>query len=222
VSHLSTLVLHRMRAGELGPQEIVAAKDHLASCARCRSRLDAQEAARSAFEAARLPPAIAALETPANRPWMAVVGPVIAVAAAILCVVLVGTPHGRVEPDVRFRGALPDVELWVATADGPRAVRADDALHAGQTVQVLYATHDAAYAVLAGRDGSGRVEVYGELPTHDALAPAPFALTLDGAAGPQQFYVITADRPIASDEVGEAVYGLVPDVAVRSVSVAKE
>ena len=53
---------------------------------------------------------------------------------------------------------------------------------------------------LAGRDGAGRVEIYGTVAALGAgLQSAPFALTLDDTQGAQSFYAILSDERPASD-----------------------
>lgn len=224
MSHLSTLALHQYRLGELPAEEIGRAETHLAACERCRRRLEAQKSAREAFAAEPLPPAIAALSQPANRPfarWLLWSVPLLVAAIALFTVLM--RPHEPEDAGIRTKGTLPDVEVWVKGESGKHALRPDEVLGEGSVVQVLYNAHGAHHAVLAGRDGTGKVEVYGELPVADTLVPAPFGLTLDDAPGPQELFVVTGDREITVRDVEDAVNGSggSRDLQVRSVEVRK-
>lgn len=219
MSHPSALALHQYRLDELDSAERSAVDEHCSTCERCQARLGGQRAARAAFVNEPVPAAIERLATPANGPllrWVAGAAPLFALAAALLLAVLTPPDAG-----VRTKGVLPDVELWVGTSDGPRALRPDEALGEGAVVQVLYDTNGARHAVLAGRDETGRVEVYGELPVHDTLAPSPFGITLDASHGRQEFFVVASDAPITATAVQHALSGGRSDLKVRSVSVQK-
>ncbi len=219
MSHPSALALHQYRLDELDADERAAVKTHCSTCERCASRLGAQQAARTAFVAEDVPSAIERLAKPANGPWLQLFAgatPLLALAAALLLAVLSPNDSG-----VRTKGTLPDVELWVGTSEGPRALRPEETLGEGAVVQVLYDTNGARHAVLAGRDSSGRVEVYGELPVHDTLTPSPFGITLDASHGKQEFYVVTSDAPLTAHDVEQALTSGRADLQVRSVAVQK-
>lgn len=219
MSHPSTLVLHQYRLEELDADERAAVAAHCAGCDRCTARLGAQQTARAAFVAEPVPPELERLAPPANGPFLRLLAgatPLFALAAALLLAVL--APH---DTGIRTKGTLPDVELWVGSGDGPRAVRPDETLGEGAVVQVLYDTNGASHAVLVGLDARGLYEVYGELPVHDALAPAPFAITLDDSHGTQRFFVVTSDSPIDARAAVEAASTGTSPLKVRSVSVKK-
>lgn len=220
MSHLSTLALHQLRLGELASDDAAAAEAHLAACERCRRRADAQQAQRAAFEAAPVPPAILAASAPANRPWPRWIASVVAVAAAAMIgVSLAWGPHPET---TRIKGDMPEIELWVRSDAGVRVVHAGEKLGPGDVVQVKYATDGAAYAILAGRDQTGEIEVYGEVPLHADLAEAPFALTLDGTPGTQEFFLVTGRDRFDADAARAAIRGEREDLDVRDVSVGKE
>lgn len=224
MTHLSTLELHRFRLGELPAERVTEIETHLDSCTRCATRAGIQQQQAVAVAAAPLPALLAADIRPANRPWRGAFASVTAVAAAVFLVVGLSGPlvHPEVSPTTRSKGVLPTVELWVGGEAGVHPLRSHQKLSAGDKVQVLYDTEGASFAVLAGRDGTQRIEIYGELPPHSELFPAPFALTLDDAPGPQEFFVVSANHPLSHAEVEAAIRHGVGDINVRVIAVEKE
>lgn len=231
MSHVNTLNLHRYRLGEMDASEAQIVRDHLDSCERCATRLNAQQNERAAFVAQPTPDVIkrAARPPAANRsmaPW--VLG-VVAVAAAALFGVYVANfdpPGAALDPDqahTRMKGDLPDLELWLQTDVGPRAMRAGESLSSGDTVQLLFRPKGAAWVTLAGKDGGGTLEVWGTAEAlGDHLQPAPFGLTLDDAPGPQVFYAIASDTPLDLAGVEAAISGDADNARVRTLTVPKE
>jgi hypothetical protein len=219
--HLSTLKLHQYRYGELEGDICEAARAHIETCERCSQRLLVQERGREEFVLQPLPAAIAATAKPANNArWFARFVPVLVAAAAILFVSLtfLNDDDGN-----RAKGVLPEIEVWVGTDAGPRALRSEERLRAGDSIQLLYDPHGYSMITLVGRDGTGQIEVYKTLhPEGEGLRPAPFALTLDDASGPQEFWIIASDAPIAMDEIADAIDGKLNEVHVRGVIVPKE
>lgn len=224
MSHLNTLALHQLRLGELGPAEKALADAHLAACPRCRERAGVQQAARARFEAAPVPPVLLALSTPANRPHRratAAATSLVAMAAA-LWLVVASALRAPTDDGVRTRGEAPALELWFRSDAGVRVVHPEDRLGEGDVVQLKYGTDGAAFAVVAGRDLDGAIEVYGALPLQAALTEAPFALTLDATPGTQEFFLVTGGSSFGADEARAAIRGEREDLDVTSVSVQKE
>ena len=223
MSHLNTLVLHQLRLGELDPAKKSAAEAHLGACSRCAARAAAQHHDRARFEAAPTPPALLGLSTPANHPHRratALASSFVAMAAALWLVALgAGAPD---TPRERTRGDTPEIELWVQSSAGVRAVHPEDRLGSGDVVQLKYGTDGAGFAVVAGRDLDGEIEVYGSLPLHAQLAEAPFSLTLDDTPGVQEFFLVTGPSSFGADEARAAIRGAREDLGVAFVSVAKE
>lgn len=228
MTHPSTLTLHRLRCGELGEVELAAVRGHLASCERCASRLRAQEAERAAFVLRPIPDAIRELASPppARRWWHDLVPFALAAAAATL--LFVAVPELReatsVAPDgIRYRGELPDVEVWVDAGAGVHALRPGERLRPGDKVQLQYDPRGASVVAIAGRDATGEVQVFTtQAPTGIGLVRAPFALTLDGAPGAQELFVVGADRALTEAEVKAAVTHGVPGVRVARVTLDKD
>jgi len=227
--HPSTLTLHRYRYGELAEPESAALRSHLEGCAACEGRLRAQENHRAAFELAPVPAAIreaAAPPAPRRRwGWLALLAPVM---AALMVAVLPLTGAERVDPaqpagDTRTKGADADMEVWLK---GAGQLLDGDVVRPGDQVQFRYRlTEGDGWVTFAGEDASGHVEVYKSLPAQGEKGwqRAPFALTLDEAAGRQVFYaVFTRGRPSPSalaDGLGRD--GKPPDGRVESIRLKK-
>ena len=244
--HLSTLTLHQLRYGELSGEQLRETKRHLQQCDRCSARLRYQEQERAAFALQPIPPAIlqiasgetaraTARETRPTgwRRWLSELAPfatAAAAAAAVLLIVPSSDPIVGPAPDpatfdgagVTTKGQLPDVEAWVDSGTGLRLLRSDDVLGAGSRVQLGYDPHGASYIALAGRDGSGAVEIYTtDAPTGVGLVRAPFALTLDDAPGVQELFVVGGDVPLDARLVTAAVTTGVPGIRVAKIAIDK-
>lgn len=225
--HLSTLTLHQLRYGELDEHALHAAREHLGACERCAARLTVQEQERAAFVVRPVPPAIRELapELP-RRSWWADLFP-FALAAAAAGVLFVAVPSlrtgdGPPQDTITFRGALPDVEAWIDLGGGPRPLRDEDVLGAGDRIQLTYDPRGASYVAIAGRDGTGTVEVYTTTaPTGIGLVRAPFALTLDEVPGVQELFVVGSDSPLDEPLVKAAVRSGVSGAHVGRVAIRK-
>lgn len=218
--HLSTLTLHRFRLGELSSEAEVEAKQHLGACPTCEARIGVQHRQRLAFVQAPVPPAILAADSP---PWWSrlraqlwAVG-LVPVAAAVL-MMIGGVPEemagswseidaGVVETpglagETREKGEAGRLEAWLQTGKSSRLLEPGETLLAGARVQLKFHPAGRRFVTLAGRDGSGSVEVYGTLPVNEGgLQTAPFALTLDGSRGPQSFFAVWSDRRPDADQL---------------------
>jgi hypothetical protein len=236
--HLSTLVLHQYRYGEIAGAEAVALRQHLDACPECAARLRAQEAERRAFELTPMPDALRGLDAePGWRRFLRIgfVAPLLAAAVATLVVVpvIVGglgddpaaDPVGGEVGTTRTKGVDLPLEVWTDGASGVRAVAEGEPLAAGQRVQLRYDPQGHEWSVLAGVDGTGAVEVFGQAEEDGATGGrhAPFSLVLDATAGPQTFVLLLSDRPLLEDELQRAVRGTEVDGVVRhAVSHRKE
>jgi hypothetical protein len=227
-AHLSTLTLHRLRYGELDPTSAEQARRHLASCPTCAGRLSVQERERAAFVARPVPQPLRGLSEEPRMPswWRELSGLALALAAAAALFVAIPSIRPAVEPGagdiVRYRGELPAVEAWIDQGEGPRLLRPDDVLSAGHKVQLAYDPHGASSVAIAGRDGTGAIEVYTtNAPTGVGLVRAPFALTLDDAPGTQELFVVGSPGPLDEPTVKAAVRNGVPGVRVARVAIRK-
>ncbi len=220
MTHLSTLKLHQYRYGELDGDLCEEVRNHIATCERCAARLNVQERAREDFVLQPVPEAITSATPANNSRWFRRLAPILVAAAAILFVSMFwAAPDDGMRP----KGDLPEIEVQIATDAGPRAIRDGDRLGEGDRVQLLYDPRGATLVTFVGRDGSGEIEVYKSItPRGTGLQPAPFALTLDDAPGPQEFWVIASDRSLDGEEIADAIDGGLNDVQVRSVILPKE
>ena len=119
------------------------------------------------------------------------------VAAAVLSVVVVRPP---VDEGDRLKGLAPGLDVQVAAPGGPRSLRGDDRLGAGDVVQVRIRTAGAGHGVVVSLDGGGAVTRHFPDGTQTALPPGtaalPFSFELDDAPGFERFVLVTADAPI--------------------------
>jgi anti-sigma factor RsiW len=231
MTHLNTLQLHQLRYGELTGDPLARVRAHLDTCPACAARLRAQEAERAAFVLRPVPPAIRALATPpppARALWLELLAGLFVAAAIALAVQGVrpdpraGAPEPEEVAEVRFRGELPSIEVWARGPQGPHALAPGETVSSGQVVQLKYDPHGASSIALAGRDGSGRVEVYTtHAPTGIGLVTAPFALTLDDAGGDQELFVVGSTLPLDEALVRMAVSQGVAGARVARVRLVK-
>lgn len=214
MTHISTLKLHRLRLGELGPAERAPLEAHLEACALCAGRLGHQEAARAAFVGTPVPEALRAAAAAPPSLWerlgrlrAALFLVPVAAAAAIALRPPAPEPTERTKGDVhhaapalepeRAKGLTPKLEAWIQTGTSARPLYTGEVVGAGARVQLKYDPGPRRFVTLAGRDGQGVVEIYGTIPASGpGVAPAPFALTLDDTKGEQHFFAVLTDtRP---------------------------
>lgn len=222
MSHLNTLLLHQLRYGELTGEGLARARAHLDTCPTCAGRLRAQQAERQVFVARPVPPLIRRATTPPSTRWWTWLAPALLAALAVVVVRVAQAPQpaaiGEPAPEVRFRGSLPTIEVWVRGERGARALAPGERVGPGSTVQLVYDPQGASAVALAGRDGSGTVQVYTtRAPTGIGLVQAPFALTLDDTPGDQELFVVGSDLPLDDGVVRLAVTQGVPGARVARV-----
>lgn len=240
-AHPSTLRLHQLRLGELPASEVAAILAHVDGCPRCSSRHQHQLATEQEFRALPVPPAL--IEAPSAwgrlRAWWEGLGVAralvpVALVAAAGAFVLRGEPAvdadtglTEVASDTRTKGALgPVLEAWVQTGSSARPIYTNESLAPGSRVQLRFNPGRHRYVTLAGRDGSGQVELYGTLVSRGPeIQNAPFSLTLDDTPGRQEFLAILTDQKPDPDELSAALSHspvAVPSAEVATVVVAKK
>ncbi|MBN2801094.1 MAG: zf-HC2 domain-containing protein [Deltaproteobacteria bacterium] len=216
MTHINTLQLHRLRYGELSPDEERALREHLRGCAACTERLHAQERHRAAFQLQPLPAEIRARPQPWWRRVVAL-APVGALAVAGLTLALLAPPA---DPGVRTKGAAgPGLEAWVQAAGRARPVAPEERLGEGDAVQLRYRTA-LPWVTVAGQDGTGVVEVLGTWEAQgQGWQELPVAFTLDDEAGPQRFFAVYSTVRPGRDEVIGWVTGDAPQESGRIAQV---
>ncbi len=221
-SHVSTLALHQYRYDELDDTARAEVDAHLSGCDRCRGRLQVQLAQREAFVLQPLPAAIAASQVELAAPtlWVRLrsllpIGALVAalVVAGLVPLILpsgVGPGHVESPETTRIKGPHSALEIWIDGDQGPRELRKGDVLRTGDRVQLVFDPLGAPYAILAGRDGTGAIEVWKTIDTRDrpqGLRQAPFGLTLDDTPGDQEFILIPAQARLDERRITRIIEG---------------
>lgn len=221
---ISTLKLHQYRYGELPPDERAEIERLIAEDPELRSRLQAQENQRAAFELSPVPDAIKKLAAPPspannNRGWVLLTAPLMLAAIALIAVpraqvpALDGTPV--ISSDVRLKGDNNGIEAWMSTAEGPRKVDDGARLHPGDRIQVRVRRPSAPWVTVAGTGPDGSIEVYGswEADMSDGgWQSAPFALGLDDTLGSQAVHTVFTEHRPSDDQVRDLVIDNQPDI----------
>jgi hypothetical protein len=227
MTHPSSLLLHRLRYGELSPEESATVRAHVDTCPRCSSVLRTQQNHRAAFELAPIPEAIrqaAATPEPA-RPWSRWFVWGVALAAAVLLAV-VGVQNLGPDDGVRTKGGSETFEVWRDTPEGAVAVGENDVVYTGDRIQARLKRPSAPWVTLAGKDARGEVEIYGtwaaDMHTVD-WQMAPFALELDDTPGDLSLWLMFTEARPADATVSAAIDGgPLPDGAeLRTITLEK-
>jgi len=222
--HLSTLLLHRLRYGELSAAERASAEAHLSACESCRGRHQAQQAFRRAFEAA--PPRLV-LPEPAPSIWqrlrryaLPVLIPTLAVALAVIALRVWPSPTGAgPHDDTRLKGGLileqPGLAILV---EDHGLLGEDEALRPGDRIQLRLPPGLGVEAWVGDRDGPvGRFDLDPTAPTL-----SPFALSIDGEAGDEELILVLSDEPLDRATAARAMNGeRLPGVRVERILLRK-
>lgn len=200
---LSDLALDRRAAGELTPDEDVAASAHLADCERCRDRSDALAREAASFDPT--PPAY--LRPTTRRRWLPAAGGVLALAAALLL-------FARMRPEdpaERIKGS-GRIAYHVAHDGAVRPGSPADRLVPGDAVQLSYSAREATHLAILSVDGAQHVSTY--FPT-DGERAAPVAagrevslsgsIVLDDVLGPETVYALFCDSAVPLEPVRRAL-----------------
>lgn len=208
MSHVSTLDLHQLRYGELGPDRATRVRAHLDDCAQCRSRASAQQAMRREFEVLPVPPALrGAAARPRLWDWLRLPALAAAAAAAMLALRVAPGPAPGEELATRLKGEPAEVLVESAGVLG-----SGGRVEPGDRLQVRITPGPWREAWVT--DGA---RVLGRFPVQpDEATLAPFSLTVDDAAGPERLVLVLAERAAAEDQVLRMLQGQ-PEPGLKKV-----
>ena len=215
MGHISTLRLHKLRYGELEPDEEAEVMRHLSDCKTCSSRLSAQENHRAAFELMPLPEAIQALSTPSlwqsmSRGWMLV--PVL-VAALALFMISPATRDG-----VNTKGT-DDIEILVEDL-GVFALDEGDVIRPGDRIQLRIPPGE--WVEVWVGDGTTWLGGFPVTPS-EAWQLVPFSLEVDQAPGPEQLVVLLTNHRLSEDEAHTALsHDDLSGIEIQTLTLPKE
>jgi hypothetical protein len=146
----------------------------------------------------------------------------LAACAAGVAVMMVVRDHGTVthsltdetQPEsIVIKGDLkPVLRIYRRTASGSEQLRAQAAVHRGDTLQIRYVAAGKRFGIIASIDARGQVTFH--LPESAGLAVAlerdgeralPHAYELDDSPGFERFVFVTSNAPFATAEIAQAL-----------------
>jgi hypothetical protein len=166
---LSDLTFDRLLGDDLAEAEATAARRHVESCDRCRQRIGALRQYRDDAQVA-LPGFNELTERPRAarlRRWPAVVGAVLAVAAALILWARVPKPLPGVD-ESRLKGG-GRLGFYVRRGDVITQGAAGEVLHPGDAIEFAYRAPTPGFVAILSVDGAGHASVY--YPTEGRAAP---------------------------------------------------
>jgi hypothetical protein len=200
VTHLSSLTLDALALG----RETPGAREHLATCARCRGEFESAAGLRQHFISQILP---RTRPRKARPSWFVFAVPAFAAAIAIVAVVSRHREAPAPAPDLAIKG---DATWQVfANRDGQTFIVHDGAqLEPGDRIRFAVIPDGARYLLVASIDGAGTVSIYfpyggsesAPLPAGDRSL-LPGSIVLDAAPGPERMFAIFSDEPVAAEQV---------------------
>lgn len=215
MGHISTLKLHKLRYGELSPDEQAEVKLHLSDCETCSSRLGAQENHRAAFELMPIPEALLAAGEPSlwqrlSRGWF--IAPLLVAALALF----------MISPDaldgVNTKGSR-DIEILVEDL-GVFDRDEGDVIRPGDRIQLRIPPGE--WVEVWVGDGEAWLGGFPVEPS-EAWQLVPFSLEVDEAPGPEQLVVLLTNHPISEDEAHDALSGDdLGGIEVQTITLPKE
>jgi hypothetical protein len=200
------------------PSHAPEARQHLAGCRDCRSRLDDIAQARAAYlgaypaadfarqvtaRAERARRATAAAVTGersaaawGRRLWLAGAGGLV---LALGAVVLFAIPSARAPDEIRLKGGVT-WSVFASRATRTWPVTDGETLKAGDRLAFAYSVPQDRYLVLLGIDDAGTIAPYGPVGSPVRLprgqGRVPFAIELDGRPGEEQLIALFSHNPI--------------------------
>lgn len=224
--HLSAFTLDALDLNGLEAEEAARAREHVASCERCRGELEAGQAARAHFQenvlARSLPGIQERARTPAWRgPWMTRIAiPALAAAAALVLITRArdipreqSLPPGSEEPPPAL-GMKGTAGLQVFASHGDQVFPVHDGsqLAPGDRIRFVVTPAGLHYVLIASVDGAGHTTIYHPYggTRSSALGDAPRieipgSIVLDSTPGPERIHALFSRTPLEADQVTEAL-----------------
>ena len=225
-THLSALTLDALALDALGAEEAARAREHVASCERCRGELEAGRAARAHFQenvfARSLPRVQERARKPAWRgPWLSRIAiPALAAAVALMLIVRARDVPGERPSSLEIEGApsslgikgAAGLQVFASRADRVFPVHDGSRLAPGDRIRFVVRPAGLHYLLIASVDGSGNTTVYHPYggTRSGALGDGPRveipgSIVLDAAPGPERIYALFSRAPIEAEQVAEAL-----------------
>jgi hypothetical protein len=203
---LSDLTFDRLLGDDLTAAEATAARRHVESCDRCRQRIEAlrqfgddAQAALPGFDELTARRVVAAL-----RRWPAVVGAVLAAAAALILWARVPKPSPGV--DETQRKGSGRLGFYVRRGDVITHGAAGEVLHPGDAIEFTYRAPGGGFVGVFSVDGAGHASVY--YPTERRAAPfergervLPQSTILDDVLGDEVIHALFCTTPILLEPI---------------------
>jgi hypothetical protein len=206
-AHSSDVAIARLLLGKGSPVDAA----HVAGCDRCRSELEAAQAAHRRFDEhvfARTLPAIERRLGPRPR-WRLWLG-AIAVAGATVAILPLLLRTRPQAPDPAWQVKGPG-GLKIFGRRGDRAILVEDGarLRPGDQLRFAVQPGDARFVLIGSVDGRGRASLYysstavgGDAGPVQLLADS---IVLDDAPGPERIFAIFSERRLEDREVEAAL-----------------
>lgn len=209
--HFSAMQLDALELGSLPADAAARAREHIASCERCRGDVAAREAAHARFRQHVMPATLPAIERRARRGrlrWLVgIAAPVLA--AAVVLVVVRPWRQQATDPldGLGVKGAAA-MQVFARQGDEVIAVRDGTKLAPGDQIRFVVQPDGALYLMIASVDGAGTASIYypydGTVSARLEAGPrveVPGSIVLDATAGPERVYALFSDKPVAAEDV---------------------
>jgi hypothetical protein len=205
--HLSSWTLDRRALGALSQTEILTAETHLAACADCQKRLEAQQESLQRFQRQVAPALLPSLKGELGRiswlrfRWLLV--PVVAAAA----IVVVGRPRIPSHDDVAVKGGAT-LQVFARRGGEVFPVTNGARLRSGDALRFAVQPGGLRYVLIASRDEAGHATVYYPYdgPQSAPVDPGkrselPGSIELDAAPGEEHVFALFSRRPLNAGAV---------------------
>jgi hypothetical protein len=211
--HLSSLALDRRALGALSQEETDATETHLAGCASCQKRLEAQQESLQRFQRVVAPALLPSLKAKLERSswlrltWLLV--PAVAAAAVVVGV----RPRIPSHDDVAIKGGAT---FQVFARRGGEVFRVTDGarLRPGDTLRFAVQPGGLSYVLIASRDEARHAAVYypfdgaqSTLVDPRMRSELPGSIELDATPGEETLFALFSRRPLHADTVMARIAG---------------